>query len=44
MDNVHKIKKLENDQVDIFNGASFNKNGYFNASGGLHSANLWILK
>ena len=30
--------------ADIFNGASFNKNGYFNASGGLHSANLWILK
>lgn len=29
--------------ADIFNGSSFNKNGYFGANGGLHSANLWIL-
>lgn len=29
--------------TDIFDGEVFNRNGYFGASGGLHSANLWIL-
>ncbi len=29
--------------VDIFDSTNFDGHGYFNASGGVHSANLWIL-
>jgi hypothetical protein len=28
--------------ADIYDGSNFDKLGYFNPSGGLYSANLWI--